>query len=159
VDERQAEKDIAGVIAPPPVIVLAGMLIGAGISFLLPWRLPTAGRSGALAGATLVAAAVTLAVLAIREFRASDTPVPTREPTRAIVAGGPYRLSRNPIYLSFVLLQVGIALWAANGWLLATLAVEILIIDRGVIAREERYLERRFGETYLAYKRGVRRWI
>ena len=104
-------------------------------------------------------ASAVLFVLSLREFRAADTPVPTREPTRAVISKGPYRFSRNPIYLSFAILQLGIAVWTGSAWFLVVLVLTMLVITTGVIVREERYLERKFGETYLAYKRKVRRWL
>jgi len=92
------------------------------------------------------------------KFRAAGTAVPANKPTTAIVRTGPYRFSRNPIYLAFSLLQLGIAIWVNSLWLLATLAVALALIHV-VIAREERYLERKFGAEYLAYKASVRRWL
>lgn len=93
------------------------------------------------------------------EFRLADTSVETRKPTRAIITTGPYRISRNPIYLSFALLQFGIAVWTGSAWFLVALVLTMIVITTGVILREEHYLERKFGETYLRYKREVRRWL
>jgi len=76
-----------------------------------------------------------------------------------IVRTGPYRFSRNPIYLAFSLLHLGISLWVNSAWLLSTLALAITVMTYLVIPREERYLERRFGEDYLQYKAVVRRWF
>ena len=151
-------KDTAGVIAPPPLIALGGIALGylANRLYPVPW-VPHALRTPL--GALLVAAALTLFVLSIREFRAADTPIPTRRPTRAIVATGPYRFSRNPIYLSFATLILAIAVWTGSAWYLVGLVLTVLLITMGVIIREERYLERKFGEEYLSYKRTVRRWV
>ena len=76
-----------------------------------------------------------------------------------IVRTGPYRFSRNPIYLAFSLLQLGVAIWANGVWLLATLVGAVALIRCVVILREEQYLERRFGARYLDYKASVRRWL
>jgi len=150
--------ETAGVIAPPPLIVLGGLVLGTLATWLapLPWvphtlRLPL--------GASLVGVALVLFILSIREFGAANTPVPTREPTRAIVSTGPYGFSRNPIYLSFAILQLGIAVGTGSAWFLIVLVLTMTLIRIGVIRREERYLERKFGEEYLAYTKRVRRWI
>jgi protein-S-isoprenylcysteine O-methyltransferase Ste14 len=76
-----------------------------------------------------------------------------------IVRTGPYRFSRNPIYLAFSLLQLGIAIWVNSVWLLATLVGAVALIHSIVIQREEHYLERKFGAGYLDYKASVRRWL
>jgi protein-S-isoprenylcysteine O-methyltransferase Ste14 len=110
-------------------------------------------------GATLIMVAIALFAYSVAEFRAAGTPVPARKPTTAIVRTGPYRFSRNPIYLAFSLLQLGIGIWVNSLWLLATLVGAVALIHYVVIAREERYLERRFGAQYLDYKASVRRWL
>jgi protein-S-isoprenylcysteine O-methyltransferase Ste14 len=85
--------------------------------------------------------------------------VPARKPTTAIVRTGPYRFSRNPIYLAFSLLQLGIAVWLNSWWLVATLAAAVALVHYIVIQREEQYLEARFGAEYRDYKVAVRRWM
>jgi Phospholipid methyltransferase len=85
--------------------------------------------------------AIALFAYSVAEFRAAGTPVPARKPTTAIVRTGPYRFSRNPIYLAFSLLQLGIGIWVNSLWLLATLVGAVALIHYVVIAREERYLE------------------
>jgi len=110
-------------------------------------------------GAPLVMVAVALFAYSVSTFRAAGTPVPARQPTTAIVRTGPYRFSRNPIYLAFSLFQLGIAIWVNSVWLLATLVAAVALIHYVVIPREEQYLERRFGAQYLDYKASVRRWV
>lgn len=106
---------------------------------------------------------VVLAVIAfswsVRTLRAAGTPVPGNQPTTAIVRTGPYRFSRNPIYLAFSLLQLGIAIWVDSLWLLGTLVAAVAVMACVVIPKEERYLERKFGADYLDYKASVRRWL
>jgi protein-S-isoprenylcysteine O-methyltransferase Ste14 len=85
--------------------------------------------------------------------------VPLRKPTTAIVTTGPYRLTRNPIYLAFSLLQLGLALLVGSWWLLATLVLAFALMHWIVVPREERYLEARFGNEYRRYKTSVRRWL
>jgi protein-S-isoprenylcysteine O-methyltransferase Ste14 len=110
-------------------------------------------------GVPLVVIAVALFAYSVSTFRAAGTPVPARKPTTIIVRTGPYRFSRNPIYLAFSLVQLGIAIWANSVWLLATLGGAVVLIHCVVIPREEQYLERKFGAQYLAYKASVRRWL
>jgi protein-S-isoprenylcysteine O-methyltransferase Ste14 len=110
-------------------------------------------------GASLVVVAIALFSYSIARFRAAGTPVPARKATTAIVRTGPYRFSRNPIYLAFSLFQLGIAIWVNSLWLLATLVGAIALMHYVVIPREEQYLERRFGAEYLDYKTSVRRWL
>jgi protein-S-isoprenylcysteine O-methyltransferase Ste14 len=110
-------------------------------------------------GASLVALALALFAYSVGKFRAAGTPVPARKPTTVIVRTGPYRFSRNPIYLAFSLLQLGIAIWVNSLWLIATLVAAVGLIHYVVIPREEQYLERRFGAEYLNYRASVRRWL
>ena len=95
----------------------------------------------------------------VGRFRAAGTPVPGNKATTAIVRTGPYRFSRNPIYLAFSLLTLGIAVWLNSLWLVATLVASVAVMACVVIPREEQYLERRFGAEYADYKKSVRRWI
>ncbi|HSE77200.1 MAG TPA: isoprenylcysteine carboxylmethyltransferase family protein [Alphaproteobacteria bacterium] len=157
-----AKNDIAGAAVRPPRLHLAAIAVG----FALDWIVPTALAPSDLSpswraaiGGGLVALGAALFTWSIGRFRAADTPVPTIQPTRALVADGPYRFSRNPIYLSMAVIHAGIALAADNAWVLLLLAPTLIVIRYGVIAREERYLERKFGADYLAYKRQVRRWV
>ena len=145
-------------IARPPLIYLSSIVLGAVLHFA--WPAPLLPRSPSPAfGAGLVLLAVGLFLFAVRTFRAAGTPVPGNRPTTAIVRTGPYRFSRNPIYLAFSLLQVGIALWVSNAWLLLTLLAAVSVMSLVVIPREERYLEARFSSDYSSYKASVRRWL
>ena len=110
-------------------------------------------------GILLVVTAVVLFCVSVGKFRAAGTPVPGNKATTAIVRSGPYRFSRNPIYLAFSLLQAGIAIWVNSLWLVATLIAAVAVMARVVIPREEQYLERRFGAEYLDYRKSVRRWV
>jgi protein-S-isoprenylcysteine O-methyltransferase Ste14 len=85
--------------------------------------------------------------------------VPGNKPTTVLVRTGPYRFSRNPIYLAFSIFQLGIVSWVNSVWLLPTLIAAVALMVSIVIPRERRYLERRFGADYLDYKRSVRRWL
>jgi protein-S-isoprenylcysteine O-methyltransferase Ste14 len=152
------EKDRPGVIAPPPLIYLAAL----GLGFLLDALLPSGSVPDALRwtlGPALVLAGIALQASFVVAFVRAKTNVDPYKPTKTIVTTGPYRLTRNPGYLGFTLFVAGIAVLAEALWIFAALALAVLVMDRGVIAREERYLERKFGEQYLSYKRSARRWI
>ena len=156
--EREPQGDTAGVIAPPPLIFLGAL----GAGFALDAAVGTGSLPSTVAvpiGAASVVGGVGLLRSFLGAFQRARTPIDPSTPTEAIVTDGPYRLTRNPAYLGMVLTYAGIALVSNSPWALAPLPVAIAIIDRGVIAREERYLERKFGSRYLDYKRRVRRWI
>ena len=145
-------------ILRPPLVYLAAIALG----LLLEGVWPVAfvpGTVNAPLGVTTVLVAVALFVSAVRTLRAAGTPVPGDRPTTLIVRAGPYRYSRNPIYLAFSLLQLGIALWANNLWLLITLVPAVALMSFVVVPREERYLESHFAPDYLPYKAAVRRWL
>jgi protein-S-isoprenylcysteine O-methyltransferase Ste14 len=142
----------------PPQVYLGAIVLGLLLHFIWPVRL--APRSlGTAAGVTLVLVGVAVFVSAVRTFRAAGTPVPGDQPTTAFVRKGPYRFSRNPIYLAFSLIQLGLALWVNSLALLITLIPAIGLMSAVVIPREERYLEARFPSEYLPYKASVRRWL
>jgi protein-S-isoprenylcysteine O-methyltransferase Ste14 len=152
------DEDNAGVIAPPPLIYLAGLIAGFALEALLPGADLPALVEWVL-GALLVLAGLGLLAWFNRLFGRSGTAVEPWKPTTAIVTTGVYRFTRNPAYLGMALTYIGIAVMSSALWVLVPLPFVLAVIDRGVIAREERYLERKFGEEYLSYKRRVRRWI
>lgn len=152
------KEDTAGVIAPPPLIFLAFVLLGLLIHRLSPRGLIPEGLSGIL-GPILVVLSLSMFFLAVRQFKIAKTSVKPHEPTTTIITSGPYMFSRNPIYLAMAIQCLGVALWVNSIWLMGTLILAIVVITIGVIFREERYLERKFGHTYLNYKTGTRRWL
>jgi protein-S-isoprenylcysteine O-methyltransferase Ste14 len=160
-DSRQgsATPEVANLgLARPPLIYLGSILVG--LLLHVAWPLPLIRSAVATPiGVAAVFVAAGLFIAAVRAFRAAATPVPGNRPTKRIVRAGPYRLSRNPIYLAFSLLQLGIALWAGSLWLLVTLALAVATMSFVVIPREERYLEARFPAEYACYKSSVRRWL
>src|SRR5438876_7938232 len=158
-DERQHARDDRGVVllARPPIAYLVSILAGFGLNAVWPARMiPSAIEP---IGGWLILLAVALFALSVREFRRARTPIRTRKPVTSIITNGPYRFSRNPIYLSFTLLQLGLGMWANSAWLLGMLIPTLVLMSYGVIAREERYMARKFGDEYLQYKRAVRRWF
>ena len=145
-------------IMRPPLIYLGAIALGLLLHFAWPVRLVPRAVS-VLLGGTAVLVAVALFLYAVRTFRTAGTPVPGNRPTSTIVRTGPYRRSRNPIYLSFSLLQLGVAFWVNSLWLLVTLMPAVALMSFVVIPREEHYLESRFPSDYLPYKASVRRWL
>lgn len=153
--------DHADVRIVPPLVYLAALVLG----FLLQWRwpVPLAREEGVAVflgiGIALFVVGVWLVAQALRGFRAANTsPVPVR-PTTALVLRGPYRYTRNPMYLGMLLVSAGITLAANALWPLLFLPIVIGVINRKVILREEKYLSRKFGGEYEVYKRRTRRWI
>src|SRR5438132_12755913 len=130
------------------IVYLTSLVTGALIHLATPFPLLPRSLAAPL-GAFLVVVAIALFSYSVAKFRAAGTPVPARKPTTVIVQTGPYRFSRNPIYLAFSLLQLGIAIWVNSMWLLATLVGAVALIHCVVIRREEQYLERRFGAQYF----------
>ena len=142
----------------PPFVFLLAILAGVAVDGWWPSVLPA--RVGLVVlGAACMIAAIVVFTLAHRTMAKAGTPVPGNQPTVAIVRSGPFRYSRNPIYLAFALLHLGLALAYGSAWLLVTLVPAVLLMDLVVIRREERYLEGRFGASYVSYKASVRRWI
>ncbi len=157
-DDTRENKDNPGVVAPPPLIYAGALAAGLLANALYPVRLLPRGVSRAL-GWPMVVAGLAIAFLGFREMKRAETNVEPYKPTTAIVAAGPYRHTRNPIYVGMTLMYAGISA-RANALPAALLLPAVLaVMRRGVIEREERYLERKFGEEYLDYKRRVRRWI
>jgi protein-S-isoprenylcysteine O-methyltransferase Ste14 len=160
-EARAADTDVAGVVMRPPRLFLAAILLGLAADRGLPISHGVhAGRVDHLiGGGALMALGIALMVAAIRGFRRAGTPVPTVEPTTALVTTGPHGWSRNPIYLGMYLIYAGIGVMAASTGMLMLLLPLIVIMRYGVVAREEAYLERRFGDAYRNYTSRVRRWL
>jgi protein-S-isoprenylcysteine O-methyltransferase Ste14 len=154
-----ASSDTSGVRFPPPLIYAGGFAAAYGVHRLLPIQVWPESTAVDMLGWGLLVAGVLLAVSAAFLFRrAGTTPNPTK-PTAALVIWGPYRFTRNPMYVGMATLYLGGTLLLNDPWPLALLPVVIALVQRYVIAREEAYLERKFGEAYRAYKARVRRWI
>ncbi len=150
--------DNAGVRIPPPLMFLAALLIGLWID--------SAWASGQMAslpitlyGGIITLGGVALLIFSSRWYKRVGSNIEPWKPTTAIIKTGVYRYSRNPIYLGMAVVQAGLAIAAASYAALVTLAICMVIIQVYVIAREETYLENKFGAEYTDYKRSVRRWI
>src|SRR5579862_6821014 len=141
----------------PPIIFLCAILLGIALS--RAWPLYFVSSDVRLLGPIVTACAVVLFLLSYREFRAAGTSVRGSERTTTMVRTGLYRFSRNPIYLAFILLVLGLSVWLNNLWLLVTLVPAFGLMAAVVIPREERFLERNFNDQYSSYKAQVRRWL
>jgi protein-S-isoprenylcysteine O-methyltransferase Ste14 len=151
------DRDIPGVLAPPPVIYAAGLGVAALIQHWTPVPLLPVPWTRPLAIVfAILGLAATAAVLGFR--RAGTSPNPWR-PSTQLVTGGLYRISRNPMYVGLTLLYLAGACWANSLWSFLLLPIVLLVMLYGVIIREERYLERRFGDPYREYLGRVRRWL
>jgi protein-S-isoprenylcysteine O-methyltransferase Ste14 len=152
------ERDNAGVVAPPPLIYLGPLVLGLLLNRKFPVPFLPHGVARIL-GWPLLGGGLLLGSWFFRAFRHAGTPVDPGEPVSSLVTNGPYRHTRNPGYLSMAMIYAGIASLANTLWAILFLPATLFVIQRGVIEREERYLERKFGEEYLRYKAQVRRWI
>jgi len=156
--ELPPEEDCPGVPIAPPLLFVIPILA----SLALEWFVPTTlinGISRWILGALIVVAGIALNVGGfITQKRAGTDPIPFNPSTR-IVAHGLYRFTRNPMYIGFALWTLGLAVLIDSAWMLLAVPIGLVLIDRTVVTREERYLERKFGVEYLSYKRSVRRWI
>ena len=154
-----APDDRSGVRIFPPLIYLGGLFLG----FLIHWRLPLPIIPAVLVGplrllgAFCLVAGLALTIWAVATFRRVGTTRHPAGPTTALAVAGPYRFTRNPMYLGLVFITAGLALLANALWPLVLLPVVIVILRRAVIDREERYLTAKFGEEYLQYKARVER--
>ncbi|RUT00455.1 protein-S-isoprenylcysteine methyltransferase [Dulcicalothrix desertica PCC 7102] len=150
--------DNPGVIAFPPVLYAGTLLIALLLNFVFPIDFLPRSVTVFL-GTLLIICALLIAILAFRAMNRASTAINPSHPTTAIVSDGVFSLSRNPIYLSLTLLYIGISLLFSALWALLLLLPLLVIVQIGVVKREEIYLERKFGEEYLRYKSQVRRWV
>ena len=159
--DNAVHKDTSGVRFPPPLYYLIGLLIGFVTQRFHPLYLAKPGHRVITytLGGIWVLLGLLLAGWALFCFRRAGTsPIP-HLPTAALVSNGPYRLTRNPMYLAMALVCVGISLAFNMLWPLLSVPVVMVVLDRVVIRKEERYLEAKFGDAYRQYKARVRRWI
>lgn len=142
----------------PPLIYLVATVSGLLADLLWPWSVPGGVGVKAL-GVGILIAAIALLVATLKTFRKAATPFPGNQPVRNLIADGPFRFSRNPAYVAFSAITLGIALTLGSFWIMLTLALAIALMNQVVIPREERYLKTLFGERYDDYVQQVRRWI
>src|SRR5919112_6525316 len=151
-------RDNPGGRVPPPLTYLLTLLLGLVLDrrFHVPFLPHSVPR---VLGWPLVGSGMALATWFIRTMRDADTTLDVNKPVSSLVQDGPFRYSRNPGYLSLAMIYTGIAILRNALWAILFLPLLVLVTQRELIEREESYLERTFGEEYLAYKRRVRRWV
>jgi protein-S-isoprenylcysteine O-methyltransferase Ste14 len=152
------EPDNPGIRVPPPPVYLLALFLG----LLLDRKahVPFLPRGVArVLGWPLVGGGIALAAWFVRTMRGVDTTIRIDKPVSSLVQNGPFRYSRNPGYVALAMIYTGIAVLRNALWAILLLPLVVYVIQREVIEREERYLERTFGEEYLAYKARVRRWV
>jgi protein-S-isoprenylcysteine O-methyltransferase Ste14 len=154
-----ATADTAQVAVRPPIAWALAVLAGLALHWLMPLPFTPPAMWARWTGGAVFAAALALFAWAIVTITRAGSNVPTNTPTTTIVDTGPYRFTRNPIYLAMFGGLVGLAMAFDSLWLLAALVIFALVIRTGVVAREEAYLERKFGDVYRQYHSRVRRWL
>lgn len=156
----EGERDNAGVIAPPPLIYLIAFFAAWAVERKFHHHFPILpDESGQWLGYILIAAGLIASGVAFLQFMRARTAVIPYWPATQVVSTGVYRFTRNPMYVGATLMYVGGAFVINSFWPLLLLPLVLALMQRGVIYREEAYLERKFGAEYLAYKERVRRWL
>ena len=153
--------DHANVAVKPPILFLGALAIGCLLSLVMPIG-PGLGSANSVAlttGLAFIVIGFALAAWSARAFQLAGTSVIPGEPSTALVASGPYKITRNPIYIGFILVYFGLAIILTSMWVLILLIPTLFILQRGVVQREETYLELEFGEAYRRYKVKVPRWL
>jgi protein-S-isoprenylcysteine O-methyltransferase Ste14 len=154
-------RDNAGVIAPPPLIALAAVLLGLALDWLLPAYVLTVLLSfweRVVIAVILIGAGAALAIPALRGFRSAGTHVEPWKASTVLVTGGIFGRLRNPMYVGLTLLLAGLSIFLASDWMLVMTIVFMPVIHFGVVKREERYLEAKFGDAYRSYKASAPRY-
>lgn len=153
------DRDNSNAVLRPPIAWALAFAAGLALDWLYPLPFVPDFVPRVWVGVLVFAAGFGLAIWAIVTMVKAGTHVPTNQPTTAIVVQGPYRFTRNPIYIGMFLGQIGLAIGFDSLWVLAMLVPFYIVIRYGVVGREEAYLERKFGDAYVGYKSRVRRWL
>ncbi len=155
---RRNPSDVPGVRFPPPLIFIGVFVAGIQLQHLFPIIVIPRVLGRFISVVSFAVSAMLAASSFVMFRRAGTSPLPIK-PTTALITNGPYRFSRNPMYLSLVFLYIGLTLWLDDFWVLLLVPVVVVLVHYLAIVQEERYLERRFGKEYLRYKSSVRRWL
>ena len=150
--------DYPRVITPPPVIALVMIAAGSAASLILPLRFID-GNARYISGGALVLVSAVVILSAYFRMTRAGTNVDVRKPATTVVTDGIYSYTRNPMYAAMVVFLIAMSILLNNLWIMILVPVFILILRRGVIEREELYLEEKFGAEYTEYKKRVRRWL
>ena len=153
------EGDRPRILAPPPMIFLSCLVMSIVLHLLRPIHVPVVGWLRLSLGVLLIAISTIVSLPTFVTMKKHSTPTGASNPTARIIQEGPFRWSRNPLCVAMVLLFGGIAVLANSIWFVLFILVLFILLDRGVIRREEIYLERKFGEKYSQYKSSTPRWI
>lgn len=156
--DKVVDKKGAAVKFPPPALFASAILLGAGLQYLRPVGLGIT-ESAEIFGYLLVLCGISIAVLVATSFRRAGTAIEPWKPTTSIVTTGFYAWSRNPIYAGFCLINIGIGIASNSFWIFISFIPAAFLLYHIAIAKEEAYLEEKFGEEYMDYKKKVRRWI
>ncbi|MCF6327080.1 MAG: isoprenylcysteine carboxylmethyltransferase family protein [Devosiaceae bacterium] len=151
-----------GVIFPPPLILLTFLAAGALLQFIFPLALLaqfSVGSPQFFIGLAIILSGIGLAIWGVRTFSKAGTNVATHKAALLVVVDGPYKFTRNPMYMGMQILLVGVGIMFSSEWFLLLWPVFFLILRFGVVAREERYMRDKFGEQYVALLNKTRRWI
>ena len=153
-----SERDTAGIPVPPPLVYLVPLAVSYVFSRLYPVRLlpPVVAD---LAGGLLLALWLAVSIPAILTFRRARTSINPMVPSTALIVTGPFHFTRNPLYLGLAFGYSGVSILTQAWWGFVLLPLVLVVMQRTVIEREERYLERKFGQDYIRYKQRVRRWL
>ena len=151
--------DTAQVIIRPPLAWGLAVIAGLALNWLVPLPFLPADLPAGWLGTMVFVLALALFAWAIVTITTAGSKVRTNRPTTTIVESGPYRITRNPVYLGMFLGLIGLAIAFDNLWLLIMLVPFALVIRYGVVAREEAYLDRKFSDVYRGYRSRVRRWL
>ena len=159
---KNSEPDHARVRVPPPALLLGCLVAGWCVDWSRSWPIVPETGSALLRGlfsGVLILSGLGLAGYCASQFKRAQTRLEPWRATTRIITDGPYRYSRNPIYVAFAIAGAGIALAFNTYWMLLGVVAFVLLANRLVIEREEAYLERKFGDLYSNYRRETRRWI
>jgi protein-S-isoprenylcysteine O-methyltransferase Ste14 len=151
--------DTANVVIRPTIAWPLAVFAALALQWLKPLPFMPAAVATGFVGGAVFAIALALAAWAIATLTRAGSNVPTGTPTTTIVDAGPYRFTRNPVYLGMIVGLIGLAIAFDSLWPLVALMPFALVIRYGVVAREEAYLERKFGDAYRHYRSRVRRWL
>lgn len=153
---NEEKRDAPDVIMLPPMLFVIFVCAGAAIGWAIPIEFS---RTWGWAGLILLSLAFLIDEWALRLFKNAETNVAPNQPANTIVSDGPFKYSRNPMYVSFLLLYAGISFLTGKAGMLLLILPLFYMLDQKVIKPEEKYLTQKFGDTYLDYKAKVRRWI